>query len=69
VRALNLNALASVTLQVAQTGGNVADISREDIEELPDLGSKLQLPVGVAPPCEAIQRRKKIFRFLRQREV
>jgi hypothetical protein len=28
-----------VTLQVAQTGKNAPDISSEDIEKLPDLGS------------------------------
>ena len=39
VRALNFNALAKVTLQVAQTGRKAPDISREDIEKLPDLGS------------------------------
>lgn len=39
VRALNLNALARVTLQVAQAGGKASDIPPEDVEELPDLGS------------------------------
>lgn len=39
VRALNFNALARVTLQIAQTGREVADIPQEDVEELPDLGS------------------------------
>jgi 3,4-dihydroxyphthalate decarboxylase len=39
VRALNLNALARVTLQVAQVGREASDIPPEDIEELPDLGS------------------------------
>jgi len=39
VRALNLNALARVTLQVAQIGRKASDIPLEDIEELPDLGS------------------------------
>lgn len=39
VRALNLNALARVTLQVAQTGNEAADIPHEDVDELPDLGS------------------------------
>lgn len=39
VRALNLNALARVTLQVAQAGTEAADIPREDVDELPDLGS------------------------------
>lgn len=40
VRALNLNALARVTLQVAQTGNKAKDILPEDVEELPNLGSK-----------------------------
>ncbi|BBL80737.1 hypothetical protein RxyAA322_25910 [Rubrobacter xylanophilus] len=39
VRALNLNTLARVTLQVAQAGREAADIPPEDIDELPDLGS------------------------------
>ena len=39
VRALNLNALAAVTLAVAQTGGNAEPIPAEDIAELPDLGA------------------------------
>jgi ribulose-5-phosphate 4-epimerase/fuculose-1-phosphate aldolase len=39
VRALNLNTLARVTLQVAQVGGKANDIPPEDVEELPDLGS------------------------------
>jgi 3,4-dihydroxyphthalate decarboxylase len=39
VRALNLNALATVTLTVAMTGREVDDIPDEDIAELPDLGS------------------------------
>lgn len=39
VRALNLNTLACVTLQVAQTGREAANIPHEDMEELPDLGS------------------------------
>lgn len=39
VRALNFNTLARTTLQLAQIGGKVPDISPEDIEELPDLGS------------------------------
>lgn len=38
VRALNFNTLAKVTLQVAQTGREVSDISQEDLRELPDLG-------------------------------
>jgi len=39
VRALNFNTLARATLQVAQTGRKAADISLDDIEKLPDLGS------------------------------
>jgi 3,4-dihydroxyphthalate decarboxylase len=39
VRALDLNALAAVTLAVAQAGGRAAPIPPEDVAELPDLGS------------------------------
>ena len=39
VRALNFNMLAIATLQVAQTGRRAPDISPEDVEKLPDLGS------------------------------
>ncbi len=39
VRALDLNALAKVTLAVAATGRTAEDIPPEDIAELPDLGS------------------------------
>lgn len=39
VRALNLNALATVTLAVAQAGGRAEPIPAEDVAELPDLGS------------------------------
>ncbi|HEY7321718.1 MAG TPA: class II aldolase/adducin family protein [Candidatus Binatia bacterium] len=39
VRALNFNALAKATLQVAQTGRHAPDISEDDIAKLPDLGS------------------------------
>jgi ribulose-5-phosphate 4-epimerase/fuculose-1-phosphate aldolase len=39
VRALNFNALARVTLQVAQSGREANDISLQDREALPDLGS------------------------------
>jgi 3,4-dihydroxyphthalate decarboxylase len=39
IRALNFNVLAKATLQVAQTGRNAPDISPEDVEKLPDLGS------------------------------
>jgi 3,4-dihydroxyphthalate decarboxylase len=39
VRALNFNTLARATLQVAQTGRKATDISPDDIEKLPDLGS------------------------------
>jgi len=39
VRALNFNTLAKATLQAAHTGRRAPDISPEDIEKLPDLGS------------------------------
>ncbi|HEY4022253.1 MAG TPA: class II aldolase/adducin family protein [Pseudonocardiaceae bacterium] len=39
MRALNLNALAVVTLNVAMAGRTAPDIPPEDIAELPDLGS------------------------------
>jgi ribulose-5-phosphate 4-epimerase/fuculose-1-phosphate aldolase len=39
VRALNLDALATVTLAVASTGRTAEDIPAEDLAELPDLGS------------------------------
>lgn len=39
VRALNFNTLAKATLQAALTGRRAPDISPEDIEKLPDLGS------------------------------
>jgi len=39
VRALNFNTLARATLQVAHTGRKAADITPEDIDRLPDLGS------------------------------
>jgi ribulose-5-phosphate 4-epimerase/fuculose-1-phosphate aldolase len=39
VRALNFEALARVTLQVAQAGGEPEVIPPEDVKELPDLGS------------------------------
>lgn len=39
VRALDFNVLARATLQVAQTGRKAPDISPDDIEKLPDLGS------------------------------
>ncbi len=41
VRTLNFHALAKISLQVAQTGKTAPDISREDIEQLPDLGATL----------------------------
>ena len=40
VRALNFNVLARITLQVAHTGKKATDILPEDVEELPDLGSR-----------------------------
>ncbi|HYT54325.1 MAG TPA: class II aldolase/adducin family protein [Verrucomicrobiae bacterium] len=39
VRALNFNALARATLQVAQIGRKAPDVASEDVERLPDLGS------------------------------
>jgi ribulose-5-phosphate 4-epimerase/fuculose-1-phosphate aldolase len=39
VRALNLNALATVTLELARLHRAVPDIPPEDVAELPDLGS------------------------------
>jgi 3,4-dihydroxyphthalate decarboxylase len=39
VRALDFNALAQATLQVAQTGRRATNISPDDIEKLPDLGT------------------------------
>jgi 3,4-dihydroxyphthalate decarboxylase len=39
VRALNLDALARVTLALAQLGRPAADLPPEDVAELPDLGS------------------------------
>jgi 3,4-dihydroxyphthalate decarboxylase len=41
VRALNLNALASVTLELARLGGVAPEIPAEDVAELPDLGGTL----------------------------
>jgi len=38
VRALNLDVLARVTLELARLGGQVPDISSDDMAELPDLG-------------------------------
>ena len=40
VRALNFNVLARITLQVAHTGKKAMDIPPEDVEELPNLGSR-----------------------------
>jgi len=39
VRALNLNALATVTVELARLGRVVPEIPAEDVAELPDLGS------------------------------
>jgi ribulose-5-phosphate 4-epimerase/fuculose-1-phosphate aldolase len=39
VRALNLNALATVTLELARLGARPDPVPEEDIAELPDLGS------------------------------
>lgn len=38
VRALNLNIIAKITLEVAQAGGKTEPIPQEDLELLPDLG-------------------------------
>lgn len=40
VQALNFHTLAKITLEVAKTGREASAISEEDIEELPDLGTK-----------------------------
>jgi ribulose-5-phosphate 4-epimerase/fuculose-1-phosphate aldolase len=40
INALNFNTLAKITLEVAKTGQEAPPISKEDIAELPDLGSK-----------------------------
>lgn len=39
VRALDVDELARISLDVARAGGHPADITDKDIEELPDLGS------------------------------
>jgi ribulose-5-phosphate 4-epimerase/fuculose-1-phosphate aldolase len=39
VRALNLNALATVTLELARLGAEPEPVPAEDVAELPDLGS------------------------------
>jgi ribulose-5-phosphate 4-epimerase/fuculose-1-phosphate aldolase len=39
VRAVNLNALATVTLELARLGARPEDVPDEDVAELPDLGS------------------------------
>ncbi|MFL5863003.1 MAG: class II aldolase/adducin family protein [Solirubrobacteraceae bacterium] len=39
VRAVNLNALATVTLELARLGARPQDVPDEDVAELPDLGS------------------------------
>ncbi len=39
VRALNLDVLARVSLSLHAAGGRVPELSREDLDELPDLGS------------------------------
>lgn len=39
VRALNLNALATVTLELARLGATPEPVPAEDVAELPDLGS------------------------------
>ena len=39
VRALNLNVLARVSISLHAAGGQVPELPREDVDELPDLGS------------------------------
>ena len=39
IRALNVDELARMCLEVAQAGGSPADLPPEDLAELPDLGS------------------------------
>jgi ribulose-5-phosphate 4-epimerase/fuculose-1-phosphate aldolase len=39
VRTLNFHELARITFQVAQAGKTAPDITREDLAQLPDLGS------------------------------
>ncbi|MCW2946725.1 MAG: 3,4-dihydroxyphthalate decarboxylase [Actinoallomurus sp.] len=39
IRALNVDELARICLEVAQAGGDPADLPAEDLAELPDLGS------------------------------
>ncbi len=39
VRALNLNIVAKITLEVAQAGGKTTSIPQEDLDLLPDLGA------------------------------
>lgn len=46
VRAINLDALAAMNLEVARCGGRAEDIPPEDLAEIPDLGSAFNdLPV------------------------
>lgn len=40
LRALHINTLAKITLEVAQAGGKTVAIPKEDFEMLPDLGGK-----------------------------
>jgi 3,4-dihydroxyphthalate decarboxylase len=63
VRALNFNTLAKATLQVAQTGRKAPDMSREDIEKLPDLGSTFN-DTWVWLLREEAQRRRSPFKPL-----
>lgn len=41
IRALNLEALARITVAVAQAGGQPAELPEQDVAELPDLGATL----------------------------
>jgi ribulose-5-phosphate 4-epimerase/fuculose-1-phosphate aldolase len=43
IRALNLEALARVTLDAAMAGGHPADLPAADAAELPDLGGTLNV--------------------------
>ncbi|WP_375000859.1 class II aldolase/adducin family protein [Aeromicrobium sp. CTD01-1L150] len=41
LRAISLNGLAALSLSIVQAGGQLQDISADDVAELPDLGSSL----------------------------
>ncbi|MRH91786.1 class II aldolase/adducin family protein [Nocardia sp. SYP-A9097] len=46
LRAISVDAIASISLSVASAGGTVRSISAEDLAELPDLGAGLNLAVA-----------------------